>query len=142
MPVSQIQGRAGATRDRLLPAGSYQGRAAAAGRAGARPAWWRRLCRSSFAVAVLTILLVWVAVTTLLRHGSLAAVLSAGRAELAAPLLVVLVVATGICERYPAGGTAPGAGARPRAGCGCFLALHAILVIPLMRRFSASGRRR
>jgi hypothetical protein len=54
-------------------------------------------------VAGVTILIVWAAVTTLLRQGSLATVLSAGRAELAAPLLVLLVVATGICERiWPA----------------------------------------
>jgi sterol desaturase/sphingolipid hydroxylase (fatty acid hydroxylase superfamily) len=137
--VSQIQGRAGTTGDRLLPAGSYQDRAAAAGQAGARPAaWWRRLCRSSFAVAGLTILIVWVAVTTLLRHGSLATVLSAGRAELAAPLLVVLVVATGVCERIWPAERRPVL-ARGHVQDACFLALHAIVVIPLMTLLSVGA---
>jgi len=137
--VSQIQGRAGATGDRLLPAGSYQDRAAAAGQAGARPtAWWRRLCRSSFAVAGLTILIVWVAVTTLLRHGSLATVLSAGRAELAAPLLVVLVVATGVCERIWPAERRPVL-ARGHVQDACFLTLHAIVVIPLMTLLSVGA---
>jgi hypothetical protein len=70
---------------------------------GVRLAWWRRLCPSSFALAGITALIVWVAVAALLRQGRLGGVLSAGRAELAAPLLVALVVATGICERiWPA----------------------------------------
>jgi hypothetical protein len=51
---------------------------------GVRLAWWRRLCPSSFALAGITALIVWVAVAALLRQGRLAAVLSAGRAELAA----------------------------------------------------------
>ena len=58
--------------------------------------WWRRLCLASFVLAGITALLVWVAVAELLRQGHLGAVLSAGRAELAAPLLVALVVGTGI----------------------------------------------
>jgi hypothetical protein len=61
--------------------------------------WWRRLCPASFVLAGITALIVWVAVTELLSQGHLGAVLSAGRAELAAPLLVALVVGTGICER-------------------------------------------
>ncbi len=138
MPVSQIQGRPGAAEVRLPPAGSYQGRAAAGGQAGARPAWWRRLCRSSFAVAGVTILIVWVAVITLLRHGSLATVLSAGRAELAAPLLVVLVVATGICERIWPAERRPVL-ARGHVQDACFLALHAIVVIPLMTLLSVGA---
>ena len=68
------------------------------------PARWRgRLCLSSFAVAGITALILWAALDDLLRQGGLGTVLSAGRAELAAPLLVVLVVATGMCERiFPA----------------------------------------
>jgi hypothetical protein len=58
--------------------------------------WWRRLCLASFVLAGITALLVWVAVAELLRQGHLGAVLSAGRAELAAPLLAALVVGTGI----------------------------------------------
>jgi sterol desaturase/sphingolipid hydroxylase (fatty acid hydroxylase superfamily) len=136
--VSQIQGRPGAAEDRLPPAGSYQGRAAAAGQAAARPAWWQRLCRSSFAVAGVTILIVWVAVTSLLRHGSLATVLSAGRAELAAPLLVVLVVATGICERIWPAERRPVL-ARGHVQDASYLALHAIVVIPLMTLLSVGA---
>ena len=61
----------------------------------------RRLSPASFVLAGVTVLLLWVAVTGLLRQGSLGTVLSAGWAELAAPLLVGLVVVTGICERMP-----------------------------------------
>jgi sterol desaturase/sphingolipid hydroxylase (fatty acid hydroxylase superfamily) len=109
--------------------------AADPGRAGAGPASWQRLSIPSFALAGLTVAIVWVAVSELLRQGRLAAVLSAGRAELAAPLLVALVVATGICERaWPAE-------RRPVLARGhiqdvCFLALHAIVVIPLMTLLS------
>jgi hypothetical protein len=64
-----------------------------------RPLRWQRLCLSSFLMAGLTGLILWAAVDALLRQGRLGTVLPAGRAELAAPLLVALVVATGICER-------------------------------------------
>jgi sterol desaturase/sphingolipid hydroxylase (fatty acid hydroxylase superfamily) len=105
------------------------------GRAGAGLAGWRRLSLPSFALTGLAVGIVWVAVAELLRQGRLAAVLSAGRAELAAPLLVALVVATGICERgWPAE-------RRPVLARGhvqdvCFLALHAVVVIPLMTLLS------
>jgi sterol desaturase/sphingolipid hydroxylase (fatty acid hydroxylase superfamily) len=105
------------------------------GLAGPRLASWQRLSLPSFALAGLTLAIVWVAVAELLRQGRLAAVLSAGRAELAAPLLVGLVVATGICERvWPAE-------RRPLLARGhiqdvCFLALHAVVVIPLMTLLS------
>ena len=56
---------------------------------------WQRLCLSSFLLAGLTGLILWAAVDALLRRGNLGTVLAAGRAELAAPLLVTLVVATG-----------------------------------------------
>jgi hypothetical protein len=72
-------------------------------RAGSRPTWWRRLSPASFVLAGLTALIVWAAVASLLGQGRLGEVLGAGRAELAAPLLVALVVVTGICERlWPA----------------------------------------
>ncbi len=81
MFAGQIQVRAGATGDH----------------------WWRRLYPASFGLAGITALIVWVAVAELLGQGRLGTVLSAGRAELAAPLLVALVVGTGICERiWPA----------------------------------------
>ena len=66
--------------------------------------------------------------------------LSAGRAELAAPLLVALVVGTGIGERIWPAERRPVL-ARGHVQDACFVALHAIVVIPLMT-FSASGRRR
>jgi sterol desaturase/sphingolipid hydroxylase (fatty acid hydroxylase superfamily) len=103
-----------------------------------RLAWWRRLCPSSFLLAGVTVLVLWVAIAELLRQGRLDTVLSAGRAELAAPVLIALVVATGICERiWPAE-------RRPLLARGhvqdvCFLALHAIVVIPLMTLLSVGA---
>jgi sterol desaturase/sphingolipid hydroxylase (fatty acid hydroxylase superfamily) len=105
---------------------------------GVRPARRRRLAPSSLVVAAITGLIVGVAVTGLLGQGRLGTVLSAGRAELAAPLLIALVVATGICERiWPAE-------PRPLLARGhvqdvCYLALHAVLVIPLMTLLSVGA---
>ena len=63
--------------------------------------------------------------------------LSAGRAELAAPLLVALVVATGICERiWPERRPVL---ARGHVQDACFLALHAVVVIPLMTLLSVGA---
>jgi sterol desaturase/sphingolipid hydroxylase (fatty acid hydroxylase superfamily) len=103
-----------------------------------RPAWLRRLCPSSFAVAAVTGFIVWVAVSSLLRQGNLESVLSAGRAELAAPLLIVLVVATGICERIWPAERRPVL-ARGHVQDVCYLALHAIVVIPLMTLLSVGA---
>jgi sterol desaturase/sphingolipid hydroxylase (fatty acid hydroxylase superfamily) len=101
-------------------------------------AWWRRLSLPSFAVAGVTVVVLWAAVADLLRQGSLETVLSAGRAELAAPLLVALVVVTGICERiWPAERRA--ILARGHVQDACFLALHAIVVIPLMTLLSVGA---
>ena len=133
MSASPMQARATGAEDGLPLFAPRQDRIA-----GARRTGWRRLCLSSFAVATVTILIVWVAVATLLRQGRLETVLSAGRAELAAPLLVALVVATGICERiWPAE-------RRPLLARGhvqdvFFLALHAIVVIPLMTLLSVGA---
>src|SRR5262249_58570414 len=80
----------------------------------------------------------WAAVTTLLRQGRLETVLSAGRAELAAPLLVALVVVTGICERIWPAERRPVL-ARGHVQDACFLALHAIVVIPLMTLLSVGS---
>jgi sterol desaturase/sphingolipid hydroxylase (fatty acid hydroxylase superfamily) len=108
---------------------------AGVGRAGVRLAWWRRLSPASFALAGITAFILWIAVAGLLKQGRLESVLSAGRAELAAPLLVALVVAAAICERiWPAE-------RRPLLARGhvqdvCFVALHAIVVIPLMTLLS------
>jgi sterol desaturase/sphingolipid hydroxylase (fatty acid hydroxylase superfamily) len=103
-----------------------------------RLAWGRRLCLSSFVLAGVTVLVLWVAIAELLRQGRLEAVLSAGRAELAAPFLIALVVVTGICEQiWPAE-------RRPVLARGhvqdlCFLALHAIVVIPIMTLLSVGA---
>jgi sterol desaturase/sphingolipid hydroxylase (fatty acid hydroxylase superfamily) len=100
-----------------------------------RRAGWRRLCLSSLALAGMTAVIVWVAVADLLRQGRLETVLSAGRAELAAPLLIALVVVTGICERIWPAERRPVL-ARGHVQDACFLALHAIVVIPLMTLLS------
>jgi sterol desaturase/sphingolipid hydroxylase (fatty acid hydroxylase superfamily) len=135
VPAAEIQVRAGATEDRspLSPAG--QGRTAGDGQGGVRLAWWRRLCFSSFVLAGITAVILWVAVAGLLRQGRLETVLSAGRAQLAAPLLIALVVATGICERVWPAERRPVL-ARGHVQDVCFLALHAVVVIPLMTLLS------
>ena len=138
MSASQIQVRARASGDRLPLAASYQDRTAPGGPTGARLAWWRRLCPSSFVLAGLTAGVLWVAVDELLRQGRLETVLSAGWAQLAAPLLVALVVATGICERIWPAEPRPVL-ARGHVQDACFLALHAIVVIPLMTLLSVGA---
>ena len=138
MSASQIQVRARATEDGLPPAASAPDRTDAGGQAGVRLTWWRRLCPSSFVLAAMTIVVLWVAVTALLRQGRLETVLSAGRAELAAPLLVALVVATGICEGIWPAERRPVL-ARGHVQDACFLALHAIVVIPLMTLLSVGA---
>jgi sterol desaturase/sphingolipid hydroxylase (fatty acid hydroxylase superfamily) len=89
-------------------------------------------------LAGVTALLVWVAVAGLLRQGRLETVLSAGWAQLAAPLLVALVVATGICERIWPAEPRPVL-ARGHVQDVCFLALHAMIVIPLMTLLSVGA---
>ena len=99
---------------------------------------WRRLCLSSFALAAITAGIVWAAVADLVRQGRLETVLAAGRAELAAPLLVALVVATGMCERFWPAERRPVL-ARGHVQDACFLAVHAVLVIPLMTLLSVGA---
>jgi sterol desaturase/sphingolipid hydroxylase (fatty acid hydroxylase superfamily) len=98
----------------------------------------RRLSPASFVLAGVTAFLLWVAVTALLTQGILGSVLSAGWAELAAPLLVGLVVLTGICERIWPAEPRPVL-ARGHVQDACFLALHAIVVIPLMTLLSVGA---
>ena len=136
MSAAQIQVRA--TEDRLPPYASPQDLIAAGGKAGVRFAWWRGLCPSSFALAGMTVIILWVAVAGLLRQGRLESVLSAGRAELAAPLLVALVVATGICERIWPAERRPVL-ARGHVQDAGYVALHAIVVIPLMTLLSVGA---
>jgi sterol desaturase/sphingolipid hydroxylase (fatty acid hydroxylase superfamily) len=137
--ASQLQVRAGGTEDRLPPSAS-QHDWIAAGQAP-RPravARWQRLCLSSFALAAITACILGAAVADLLRQGNLETVLSAGRAELAAPLLVALVVATGICERIWPAERRPVL-ARGHVQDACYLVLHAIVVIPLMTLLSVGA---
>jgi sterol desaturase/sphingolipid hydroxylase (fatty acid hydroxylase superfamily) len=103
-----------------------------------RPAHRRRLCLSSFVLAGITALILWAAVADLLSQGRLETVLSAGRAELAAPLLVALVVATGLCERIWPAERRPVL-SRGHVQDACFLALHAVVVIPLMTMLSVGA---
>jgi sterol desaturase/sphingolipid hydroxylase (fatty acid hydroxylase superfamily) len=138
MSASQIRVRARATGDGSPLFAAHQDRAAVNGQAGVRLGWWRRLCLSSFVLAGITVCVLWVAVAGLLRQGGLGTVLSAGRAELAAPLLVALVVATGICERIWPAERRPVL-ARGHVQDACFLALHAVVVIPLMTLLSVGA---
>jgi sterol desaturase/sphingolipid hydroxylase (fatty acid hydroxylase superfamily) len=125
--VSASQVPVEATRDRWPLVGAQD-----------RPRWWRRLSAPSFALAAITIAILWVAIAGLLQQGHLETVLSAGRAELAAPLLVVLVVLTGICERiWPA--EPRRLLARGHLQDASYLALHAIIVIPLMTLLSVGA---
>ncbi|HUJ05416.1 MAG TPA: sterol desaturase family protein [Streptosporangiaceae bacterium] len=100
--------------------------------------WWRRLSLPSFVLGAITAGVVWVAVADLLRQGRLEAVLSSGRAELAAPLLIALVIGTGISERFWPAERRPVL-ARGHVQDACFLALHAIVVIPLMTLLSVGA---
>ena len=138
MSASQVPVRAPAAGDRVPLFAAHQDRAAVDGQTGVRLAWWRRLCPSSFVLAGITVSVLWVAVAGLLRQGGLETVLSAGRAELAAPLLVALVVATGICERIWPAERRPVL-ARGHVQDACFLALHAAVVIPLMTLLSVGA---
>ncbi len=138
MSVAQIQVRAATAEAHAGLAVPGQDRAAAGGQAGARLAWWRRLCLSSFALAGVTVIIVWAGVAELLRQGRLETVLRAGWAELAAPVLVALVVATGICERIWPAEPRPVL-ARGHVQDACYVALHAIVVIPLMTLLSVGA---
>jgi sterol desaturase/sphingolipid hydroxylase (fatty acid hydroxylase superfamily) len=108
------------------------------GRTGMRGASWRRLCPTSLLVAAITGVIVWAAVSYLLTRGSLESTLSAGRAELAAPVLIGLVVATALCEQvWPA--ERHRLLARGHVQDVCFVALHAVVVIPLMTLLSVGS---
>ncbi len=98
----------------------------------------RQVRASSFGVAVITGVLVGAAVADLARGGRLMGVLSAGRAELAAPLLVGLMVGTALCERRWPAEERP-LFARGHLQDACYLALHAALVIPLMTLLSVGS---
>jgi sterol desaturase/sphingolipid hydroxylase (fatty acid hydroxylase superfamily) len=98
----------------------------------------RRLSVPSFVVAAVTVLLLWVAVDALVRSGNLETVLRGGWAELAAPVLVVLVVLTGICELFWPAEPRPVL-SRGHVQDACYLGLHAMVVIPLMTLLSVGS---
>jgi sterol desaturase/sphingolipid hydroxylase (fatty acid hydroxylase superfamily) len=130
--ASLVQLRERTTQDRLSAVASAQDVEPGP---RARLAWWQRISPASCLVAGLTVFILWVAVAGLLRDGRLETALSAGRAELAAPLLVAVVVLTGICEQVWPAERRPVL-ARGHVQDACFLALHAIVVIPLMTLLS------
>jgi sterol desaturase/sphingolipid hydroxylase (fatty acid hydroxylase superfamily) len=136
--ASQIEVRPGAADGPSAPVAPDHDQAVAVGDAGTRPSAWRRLYPASFVLAAVTGVIVWAAVADLWRQGRLQTVLSAGRAELAAPVLIALVVATGICERVWPAERRPLL-ARGHVQDGCFLALHAVVVIPLMTLLSVGA---
>ncbi|HEV2375919.1 MAG TPA: sterol desaturase family protein [Streptosporangiaceae bacterium] len=138
MSGSQVQVRAGAAGGHPGLAVSGQALAAARGRAGVRLARWRRLCPSSFALAGVTVIIVWAGAADLARQGRLETVLRAGWAELAAPALVTLVVVVGMCERIWPAEPRPVL-ARGHIQDACYLALHALVVIPLMTLLSVGA---
>lgn len=85
----------------------------------------------SVLVAAATGWLLWSAVDTLRGSGELGKALSAGRAELVAPAVVALVVATVVCERiWPA--ERRQFLARGHVHDALFLVLHVVAVVPLM----------
>jgi sterol desaturase/sphingolipid hydroxylase (fatty acid hydroxylase superfamily) len=94
-----------------------------------------RLRLSSVALAGVTAFVVWAAVAALISQGRLTTALKGGWAELADPLLVVMVVAAGVCERIWPAERRPVL-ARGHVQDACFLALHAMVVIPLMTLLS------
>ena len=100
--------------------------------------WRGRVCPSSVVVTAGTGLLVWAAISDLARQGGLVSVLSAGRAELAAPLLVGLVAGAGACERRWPAEVRP-LFARGHVQDACYLVLHAVVVIPLMTLLSVGA---
>lgn len=138
MSVSQVPVRARAAGDHARPAVTRQDRVASGGQGGVPRAWWRRLRPASFALAAVTGVVVWAGVAELLRQGRLETVLGAGWADLAAPLLVALVVVTGVCERIWPAERRPLL-ARGHLHDACFVALHAIVVIPLMTLLSVGA---
>jgi sterol desaturase/sphingolipid hydroxylase (fatty acid hydroxylase superfamily) len=99
--------------------------------ASARAEGSRALYLPSFALAAATGWVGWVAIRHLERHGELGTALSGGRAELAAPGLVVLIAVAVGCEQiWPA--ERRKALARGHIQDACFLVLYATTVVPLM----------
>jgi sterol desaturase/sphingolipid hydroxylase (fatty acid hydroxylase superfamily) len=97
----------------------------------------RRVSGPAVVVTLLTAVVVWFGVDALERTGNLGAALAAGRAQLLAPALAVLVLAVLCCERWwPAERRA--ALARGHVHDACFLFLHVVAVVPLMTLLGVS----
>jgi sterol desaturase/sphingolipid hydroxylase (fatty acid hydroxylase superfamily) len=136
--ASQVPVAARPTDDRVRSVSPRPGETDELGAACIRRAAWRRLRATSFLLAAMTGVIVWAAVADLVRHGSLETTLSAGRAQLAAPVLIALVVTTAMCEQiWPA--ERHRLLARGHSQDVCFVALHAIVVIPLMTLLSVGA---
>ncbi len=107
----------------------------AAGGSAVTPA--RRVYLPTFGVAAATAGLVWYAVATLERQGSLGRVLALGRAELVAPAVVVVVAVALVCERlWPADGRREvTAGLAHDAG---YLLVHLTVAVPIMTLLSVA----
>ena len=97
----------------------------------------RRLSVPSLAIAVAGAWLVWIGLSTLQRSGGIGAGLAAGRAELLAPSVLLLVVAVLLCERcWPAEPRV--VTARGHRQDGLYFALHVAAVVPLMTLLSVA----
>lgn len=91
----------------------------------------RRLFLPSFLVAAVTATIVWLALSSLEGHHDLARALTAGREELLAPALGVMVVALAFCERVrPA--EKRDLIAKGHVHDALFVLLHVATVVPLM----------
>ncbi|HUC35610.1 MAG TPA: sterol desaturase family protein [Acidimicrobiales bacterium] len=90
-----------------------------------------RLCLPTLGLAVATAAIVWFGVVTLERARSLGHVLAAGRAELVAPAVLLLVAIAFLCERvWPAE-------RRPALAKGhlqdtAYFVVHVVTVVPIM----------
>jgi sterol desaturase/sphingolipid hydroxylase (fatty acid hydroxylase superfamily) len=97
----------------------------------------RRPYVPAVAVALVTGGVLWLGMERLVRTGRLGAALAAGRAELLAPALGVLVIVVVGCERWwPA--ERRGVLARGHIQDACYLLLHVVAVVPLMTLLGVS----
>jgi sterol desaturase/sphingolipid hydroxylase (fatty acid hydroxylase superfamily) len=98
---------------------------------GSRGAVARRLYSPNIAIALLTFAVAAVAVDRLARAGSLGQALAAGRAELLAPAIGLLVLVAVLCEqRWPA--EVQPTLSRGRRQDLIWTAVHVVVVVPLM----------
>ena len=97
----------------------------------------RRLAVPSLALGATALCLVWIGLSTLYRSGGIGSGLAAGRSELLAPAVLLLVGAVLVCERrWPAEPRA--VTARGHLQDGLYFALHVAAVVPLMTLLSVA----